>query len=273
VADLTGCDRANTYRITEHSIARALENGWRRDELLDFLRENSQIGLPENVEQTLRGWVGTEGDVEFHELVALTVHRSSVRRMESLRDLRPYLIHRFAPGLYAVDRNRLPELRALLLSHGFHPPEALRRYPAEDGVAEERQRLRLMLAEARERRNDPSARSHAVDTQPAELRAVPGSQLAVNQGRVRKKAGLPRVDALEAKLLAERAIADAKWVQMTYVSAKDGTRRDVIVIPERLAVNREGNLVLVATDTGSGAKLTWAIAQIERGRLTDPQLG
>jgi hypothetical protein len=81
------------------------------------------------------------------------------------------------------------------------------------------------------------------------------------------------VSALEAKALFEKAIAEARWVQMTYVSAKDGSRRDVVVIPERLAVNREGGLVAVATDTGTGSRLTWAIAQVERARPVEPNLG
>jgi hypothetical protein len=210
--------------------------------------------------------------------VALTVHRSAVRRLESLRELRPWLVHRFAPGLYAVDRNRLSEIRALLLAAGFHPPEALRTYPADEESTEERQRLHFLLAEAREQRNDPQARTHAADTQSVELRAVPGSHLAQSlsggrSGARRKPQGLPRVDALEAKSLFERAVAEGRWVHMTYMSARDGSRRDVIVIPERLAVNREGGLVAVATDTSNGTRLTWTLSQVERARAIDPSVG
>jgi hypothetical protein len=83
LAELTGCDRANTYRITELSIEKAMERGWRRDDTLQFLRDNSQIGLPENVENTLKGWIGHRGDVEFHDLMVLTVHRSQIKRFEA----------------------------------------------------------------------------------------------------------------------------------------------------------------------------------------------
>jgi hypothetical protein len=275
IAELIGCDRANTYRITEHSIANALENGWRRDALLDFLRDNSQIGLPENVEHTLRDWAGDEGDVEFHQFVALTVHRSAIRRIEALRELRPWLVHRFAPGLYAVDPAQLDQIRALLLAAGFHPPAGVKHHPIEASGAEERQRLQRMLAEAREQRNDPQGRDHAVDTAAGDLRPVPGSHLAQNVpgGRGRRKQGLPRVSSTEARALFERALSEGMWVQMTYVSTKDGSRRDVVVIPERMAVNREGDLVAVATDTGTGARLTWAVAQVERGRTVEPNVG
>ena len=52
LAELVGCDRANTYKITDATIERALDRGWRRDDVLQFLRDNSQIGLPDNVEST-----------------------------------------------------------------------------------------------------------------------------------------------------------------------------------------------------------------------------
>ena len=42
-------------------------------------------------------------------------------------------------------------------------------------------------------------------------------------------------------------------------------------MPERIALNREGNAVLVATDTASETKLSYALAQIERVRSTEPR--
>jgi hypothetical protein len=268
IAELTGCDRANTYKITEVSIERALRNGWRRDAILDFLRDNSQIGLPENVEQTLRGWIGAEGDVEFHDLVALTVHRSAVARVESLRELRPYLLHRFAPGLYAVDRGQVHTVRQVLLAHGFHPPEEPRAWPEADAALAEKDAFHHLVAEAREQRGDRQGRTHLADTQPADLRAVPGSNLAFDAPR-KRKTGLPRVSSAEAKTLCQKAIDEGRWLAVTYVSSKDGSRRDLVLAPERVALNREGNAVLVATDTAAGTKLSYALAQIERARTTD----
>src|SRR5690606_13406836 len=43
MAEFVGCDRANTYVITETSVEHALEAGWKRDDVLQFLRENSQL--------------------------------------------------------------------------------------------------------------------------------------------------------------------------------------------------------------------------------------
>jgi hypothetical protein len=272
LAELTGCDRANTYKITEVTIEQSLRKGWRREEVFDFLRENSQIGLPENVEQTLRSWMGQEGDVEFHEIVALTVHRSVVRKLEGLRQLKPYLLHRFAPGLDAIDRRRIPELVAELVSAGFNPAKELRRYPADEDAAEARERLHHLLAEAREQRDDPLARAHSADTQPEDLRPVPGSHAAQGAARQkRKQEGPTRVSVAEVRAIVERAISQGLWLEMVYLSAKDQTRKHLLVSPERVALNREGSAVLVGTDIASGVKLTYALAQIERARSAEPK--
>jgi hypothetical protein len=271
LAELTGCDRANTYKITEATIERALAKGWRRETILDFLRENSQIGLPENVEQTLRGWIGAEGDVELHDIVALTVHRSAVRRIEGARQLKPFLIHRFAPGLYAVDRTRLPELRAALTAAGFTAPGDARRYPADAAVADDRHRLHLLLGEARDQRTDPAARAHSADTQPQDLRPIPGGALANHGARRKADNRPPRANPNEVKAILEKAMRDGRWLELVYVSVKDASRKTMTVAPERIALNREGNQVLVATDIVQNVKLTYALAQIERARSTEPR--
>ncbi len=270
IAELMGCDRANTYKITEISIEQALKKGWRREELVEFLREYSQIGLPENVEASVRSWMGEDGDVEFHDVVALTVHRGQVRRFESVRALRPYVAHRFAPGLYAVDRRRLPELTLALMENGFNPGREIRRYPNDDDAAQSRERLHHLLAEAREQRDDPVARAHRADTQPEDLRAVPGSGTAAQQKRREAPKGPQRASPAEVRAIVEKAITGGLWVEMSYVSVKDGTRRQFIVAPEKVALNREGAAVIVATDTATGARLSYSITQVERARTTEP---
>lgn len=271
LGELTGCDRANTYKITEVSIEQALRKGWRREDVIDFLRDNSQIGLPENVEQTLRAWMGQEGDVEFHEIFAITIHRSAVRRFEGTRALKPYVVHRFGPGLYAVDRRRLPEIMAELTRHGFTPSKDVRRYPADESVAEARERLHVLLAEARDQREDPLARAHSADTQPEDLHPVPGSSAAQRVQAKKRQDQPPRLAVAEVRAIAERAIGQGLLLEMVYVSAKDGSRKTVMVLPERVALNREGAQVLVATDIAQNLRLSYALTQIERARSKEPR--
>jgi hypothetical protein len=274
IAELTGCDRANTYKITEVTIEQALRKGWRRDDLFEFLRDNSQIGLPENVEATLRDWVGQDGEIEFHDIMALTVHRAHVRRFESLRGLRPFVLHRYAPGLYAVDRRRIQELSMELVANGFNPAREFRRFPAAEDAVAARDRLHQVLAEARENREDPVARAHSADTRPADLHPVPGSGPARSQRapqHAAPDARPPRSAPAEVRAIAERALQQGLWIEMVYRSAKDDSRKELVVVPERVALDREGNAVLVGTDQASGQRLSYRLSQVERARSTAPR--
>lgn len=269
IAELTGCDRANTYKITEVTIEQALRKGWRRDDLFEFLRDNSQIGLPENVESTLRDWVGQDGEVEFHDIVALTVHRAHVRRFESLRGLKAYVLHRYAPGLYAVDRRRIQELSMELVANGFNPAREFRRFPAGEDAVVARDRLHVLLAEARDQREDPVARAHSADTRPTDLHGVPGSG-AARASRPPPSARPPRSAPVEVRAIAERALQQGLWLELVYRSAKDDSRKELVVVPERVALDREGNAVLVGTDRASGQRLSYRLSQVERARSTAP---
>jgi signal recognition particle subunit SEC65 len=262
LAELTACDRANTYKISEVRIEQALEKGWRRDDILEFLSENSQIGLPENVDQTLRGWMGHHGDVEFHDLTLMTVHRSQIKRLETHRKLKPFLIHRFVPGMYAVDRSRLEELNAALEEAGFTPNTDHRKYPDDPQQVGARERLLSLVVQAREDREDTLAIAHAADTRPGALHIVPGS---VSGGkRKRKKNELPpRCSPREVREICERACSQKQNLQMLYV-ARDGQRKLVRVAPERVAVNHAGQQVLVAEDLSRKERLAYQLIQIER---------
>lgn len=265
LAELTGCDRANTYRITEQSIERAMSRGWRRDDVLQFLRDNSQIGLPENVEQTLKGWIGHRGDVEFHDVTLLTVHRSQIRRLEGNKRVKPYLLHRFAPGMYAIDRSRRDEVIQVLRDSGFDPNPEARGYPGDPEQVEARQRLGRMVTEAREDALGPSSRSGSALVEPEALQAVPGTRSAA---RAANSDHLPPiVDADEARALIERAMAATGDVEMVY-KARTGQSLACRVQPQRLAFKADAP-VLVGLDRETDERRTFMLARIERLRLAE----
>ncbi|MCB9746645.1 MAG: helicase-associated domain-containing protein [Alphaproteobacteria bacterium] len=266
LAELTGCDRANTYKITEITIEQALDKGWRRDDVLDFLRENSQIGLPGNVDQTLRGWMGQAAEVEFHDLVLMTVHKSRVRRLESNRDLKPYLLHRFVPGMYAVDRTKLPELITLLEEAEIPPGKEIRAYPGDPEQTANRDRLHLLVAEAREASEDPLARAHAADTQPEDLHPVPGSGAGRRRARKKTTTEAPRVTPAQAKATIDQAIMLRKSIEISY-RKKDGSSSEYTVLPSRLALNPLGEQVVVAKNVESGELRTFKVGAIERVKV------
>lgn len=262
-AELLACDRANTYKVTQVTVEQALERGWRRDDILEFLRENSQIGLPDNVEQTLRSWMGHHGDVEFHDVLLLTVHRSQIRRLETSRKLKPFLIHRFVPGMYAVDRSRMDELNEALAESGFAPTRSIRRYPDDPAAVDSRQRLIGMVTQAREDRVDLLDYAQMADSQPELLDLVPNPDGA-SKKKAQRQPELPsRRSPREVRELAERAIASGQALVMLYV-ARDQSRKLLKVAPERVATNARGEQVLVARDLQAGERLSYQILQIER---------
>jgi hypothetical protein len=278
LANIIGCDRANTYKITEQSVERALERGWRRDDVLQFLRDNSQIGLPENVEGTLKGWIGHRGDVEFHEVTLLTVHRSQIRRLEGHKRIKPYVLHRFAPGMYAVDKNRLAEITAALEDSGFSPTKDVRRYPGDPEQVEARNALHKKVADARAAAVEPSQRGQSL-VKPEDLHPVPGARLARapepeedSKAAAAEPALPPEVTADEIRRLIDLALSDDMDLEMVYV-AKTGQRLALVVQPQRLAFKSDAP-VLVGFDRGDNERRTFMIDKIERMRVVEaPRAG
>jgi hypothetical protein len=265
LAGLTGCDRANTYKIEQDRVERALDRGWRRDDILQFLRDNSQIGVPDNVEATLKGWIGHRGDVEFHEVTLMTVHRSQIRRLEGNRRIKPYLLHRFAPGMYAVDKNRLSEIEAVLRESSFDPSKDRRRYPGDPEQVEARQALHRLVAEAREAAIDPVARG-ADRVLPERLQPVPGTKVAAVAAAEEALEEVTYASTpQEIRAVLDRAMSEAKDVEMTYL-AKSGQKLQCRVTPERLAFKSD-QPVLVGLDRSDNKRATFLIERIERVRM------
>ena len=265
LADLESCDRANTYKITEPSIDRALESGWRRDDVLQFLRDNSQFGLPENVEQTLKGWIGHRGDVEFHDLMLMTIHRSQIRRVEGNKRVKPYILHRFAPGMYAIDRAKREEIVEVLGNCGFSPAKETRAYPGDPEQVEARANLHTLLADARESAVDPSGRqSDVVD--PSQLHPVPGTRMSGKKGQGATDMP-PKVTPEQVRAMITAAMATEDVMEMVYL-AKTGQRLTCTVQPQRLAFKGEFP-VLVGLDTVENERRTFVIERIERLRIRE----
>ncbi len=267
LAELTGCDRANTFKVNEVTVERAFERGWRRDDILQFLRDNSQIGVPENVEATLKGWIGHRGDVEFHELTLMTIHRSQIRRLEGNRRMKPYLLHRFAPGMYAVDKQRLPEIEAMLRESGFDPSKERRRYPGDPEQVEARQNLHRLVAEARETAIDPTARGMEL-VAPDKLQAVPGTRAAnapAEEEELIVEKERPAETPETIRVLLDRAMNEERDVEMVYL-AKNGQKLTCRVHPERLAFKSDAP-VLVGLDREGSERRTFLLDRIASLRL------
>jgi hypothetical protein len=261
LALLTGVDRANTFKISEESINHGLDAGWQRDDVLQFLRDNSQIGLPDNVEDTLKGWIGYRGDIQFQDAFIMTVHRSQIKRLESSRTIKPYILHRFAPGLYAVDKTKIDEITAMLKDSGFDPssPTSLQ----GDGKQAVAQReLQALILEARASVVAPSKRGASV-IKAEHLTHIPGSKLANQANEAADRP--PEVNETDARAALDTAIATGCNVLMVYAT-RSGEKVDYFVTPERLAFKGD-SVVLVALDLNENARRSYLMEQIERIQL------
>ncbi|MEC7983527.1 MAG: helicase-associated domain-containing protein [Myxococcota bacterium] len=260
LAELQNCDRTNSYKVTEHSIESALKRGWKRESILSFFRTHSQIGLPENVEQTIRGWAGTQGDVEFHEATLLFIHRSQIKRFESSRQYKPYVLHRFTAGLYAIDVSRKDELKELLRNDGFHLNKTDYTYLNNGNSAKVKSLLHEQLLESQELQNELFELEQSIDIQPQELEPL---KKKIKESRKKRSSLPPRTSPKETRVICEQAISEHKNLKVLYVT-KTQERRLLQLTPERIAVTPSGNQVLVATDQQTQQRLSYNIVQIER---------
>jgi len=268
IAELKGCDRANSYLITEPSIEAALEAGWKRDDVLQFLRDNSVYEVPDNIEQTLKGWIGHRGDVEFHDLLLITVHRSQIKRLEGNKRLKPHILHRFAPGMYAVDRAHRDEIEAALEGSGFSPAKETRKYPGTPEAVEARQNLIKALTEAREQAREPMSRREGV-VDPSGLSPVPGVTLRSLGANASKDddEGPPEVDQVEVQQIVDQALTRGQALDMVYV-ARNGQRIECRVQPQRMAF-KDATPVLVGLDLGDKERRSYVLEKIERLRVSE----
>ena len=148
------------------------------------------------------------------------MHRSQIRRLEGHKRLKPYILHRFAPGMYAIDRSKRDEIERVLAESGFSPNRETRTYPGTPEAVEARAQLHKALFEAREAVQDPMGRdAELID--PRNLQPVPGTRLE-ESGEAEPDMP-PEVDANTARQIIDKALSKDQLLQMVYL-AKTGQR-------------------------------------------------
>ncbi|MAA79213.1 MAG: hypothetical protein CL916_08125 [Deltaproteobacteria bacterium] len=259
-ADLISCDRLNSYKITEYSIEQALKKGWRRDQILSFLKKNSQIGLPENVEDTIRGWIGTQGDMEVFEATILSIHKSQIKKFESTRSYKPFIAHRFTPGLYAIDPSRKEDFIALLAKDGFQTSSSIREpLPTLENI-KSRSILQEQLIEANEAQKELLEMQSTLEVDKNDFQSIESKKKKRN-----KKKNPNRGKG--TRQICEDAIALKQSLQVTYVTKNEEIIK-VTLLPERIATTSTGSQVLVATDQKTEKRLSYNLMQIKNIRLS-----
>jgi hypothetical protein len=135
IAQLKAVDRANTFVLTRESVREALDDGWRADELIDFLRAGSQIGVPQNVESTVRDWVGSHGEIELHDALVVTARAPRAKALLKALDGAGVPFEVLATGAVAVPREAREALLEALQEAGLGVAPKVRRHDLADDPA------------------------------------------------------------------------------------------------------------------------------------------
>lgn len=260
LAEFTSCDRANTYKVTVHSIERAKNRGWTRDEVLRFFERYSQLGIPENVLFTLKKWLGKQPVAQFHDVLLLTVHRNFVRHFESDTTFKPFIVHRFMPGLYAIHPEKKNTLEALMKEHNIEFGEQTLDYPQGGDVQQEKNLLSQQITEASEIQMSLRDLASPTNIQPHEICFITEEK--------RKDEMAPSFNRNICKSICEEAIEGERWLHIQY-SNRNAASKWVYVYPEKLNQSPNGKWVLVGKTPDTAHSLNFAIHKITSVEITD----
>jgi hypothetical protein len=254
LSEFTNCDRANTYKITVQSIERAKESGWKREEVLRFFDRYSQLGIPENVDFTLKKWLGKQPVAEFHNVLLLTVNRNYIQQFESNNAFKPFIVHRFFPGMYAVHPEKKVQLEDEMRKNQIEFGDHILEYPQGNDVHGEKNLLAQQVVEAKELQLSLEELSSPPDINPQEL-------CFITEVKTRKDTQKPRFSRMTCKQICEQAISQSKQLRMLY-SAKNQDPQWIEVTPERLTESPNGKWVLVGQTDSVRHSLNFALHKI-----------
>ena len=149
MCEFLSCDRMNRYLLTADTVRSAIDAGWRRSELLRFLREGAAYGVPQNVDSTVDEWIGERGEVEFHDALVATVHPDKEDALRAALDEAAPGYRRMAPGVYAVAREtRAAVVAALEASDsGLDPAPWVRHYKPQSSDTDAFEQVRDALVD------------------------------------------------------------------------------------------------------------------------------
>ena len=252
LTDFHSCDRANTFKLTVQSINRAQKNGWQKNSILSFLRQSSQIGLPENIEFTLQKWIGSQPDIEFHDVMMITVPKYKIKQFESSRELKSFIVHRFTAGMYAIDPRRKEEfekeLTKIEISHG----NKIYQYTPEN--YSRRNKLHELLQEAKEQQLSLVDLAQAADTQPEDILYIDDTE------KLLKKQN-HHINPKLARQICDQAIRAGESLRMLY-HTKSNEDQWLTVNPVRLAQSPSGYIVLIGKEEGKPQSFSFPLHQI-----------
>lgn len=254
LCEFSNCDRANTYKLTVQSIEKAKEKGWRRDEVLQFFTRYSQLGIPENVNFTLGKWLGKDPSATFHNVLMLTIQRHQVQMFESNSAFKPFIVHRFIPGMYAVHPDKKEELESEMVKAGILFGDNIIDYPQDQDIHQDKERLSQQVEEARQLKQTLQELAAPTSVQPYEL-------CHISEAKNREDVQQVRTTGSHCKRICTEAIESNQHIRLEYPQ-KSGDPVWMTVIPENVSISPNGNAILVGRVLESNRKLSFSLSKV-----------
>lgn len=154
VAELKSVDRANTFLLTRESVRASLDEGWRASAVLDFLRDGSQVGMPQNVESTVSDWIGDHGEVEFHDALVVAAAAKPMRTVIKALKKAKIAHEALGNGAVAIPRERREDALELLRAAELGVAPNVRRHDLADDPSSRQGPLHTLLEEAEPEEQD-----------------------------------------------------------------------------------------------------------------------
>jgi hypothetical protein len=145
VSQLRRADRASQYLVSRESVRRALDDGWRADDLLRFLVEEGATPLAQNVSTSIRDWVGAHGEVELHDALTLRIAADRTEAVLRVLETKGVPFENLSDTVLAIPRERQVEVLDGLREAGLDPAPRVRRHDEADAPASARGPLHVIL--------------------------------------------------------------------------------------------------------------------------------
>jgi len=147
---LEKADPMMTAKLTRQSLIHGLEMGNSLEKILDFLHDNCAMGIPQNVEYSLREWTEKHGQVYLMDALILRVkHPELAQELKNIKGIAENILGEITPVDWIVKRKAAKSILTLLEKKGYGPLQEIQRPGMDTPEEEESYQQRLQHSPAK----------------------------------------------------------------------------------------------------------------------------
>lgn len=123
IAELVHRDVMTHYHLTQDSVLKGLRNGWRQEQLFDFLNHITENRIPDSVRFTLEEWCSKYGRIRFQRGVVVVEFDTPelVDEILHVPEAREHVAKRISPQHLLIRETRYRSFFKLLRKRGYEP--------------------------------------------------------------------------------------------------------------------------------------------------------